>query len=141
MRLFCNPKALSLTRKACSTSFPARFRKDITKRAISSSKLTIEKTTDAVRFENKPKKEELQFGQTISDHMLIIEWDKDNQWSAPKIVPYQDLKISPAASCLNYGTIIWDLSSLFSLQYFIQCFVFFIDTYIFFLRCTTIAFC
>lgn len=35
--------------------------------------------------------------------MLVIEWDKEHQWNDPKIIPYQDLKISPAATCLNYG--------------------------------------
>ncbi len=76
----------------------------ISRRCISSSKLTIDKTNDKSRFENKPKNEYLQFGKTISDHMLMIEWTKDRQWHDPKIVPYQDLKISPAATCLNYGT-------------------------------------
>ena len=73
------------------------------KRRISSSNLTIERTNDKSRFENKPAQEDLQFGQTISDHMLIVEWDEEHQWKNPKIVPYQDLKISPSASCLNYG--------------------------------------
>lgn len=72
------------------------------KRFISSSKITIEKT-DTSKFDIKPKKEDLQFGTTISDHMLLIKWDQENQWDNPQIVPYQDLKISPAASCLNYG--------------------------------------
>lgn len=35
--------------------------------------------------------------------MLLIKWDQENQWDNPQIVPYQDLNISPAASCLNYG--------------------------------------
>eukprot|EP00555_Chaetoceros_dichaeta_P012087 CAMPEP_0198256992 /NCGR_PEP_ID=MMETSP1447-20131203/6775_1 /TAXON_ID=420782 /ORGANISM="Chaetoceros dichaeta, Strain CCMP1751" /LENGTH=334 /DNA_ID=CAMNT_0043943775 /DNA_START=103 /DNA_END=1107 /DNA_ORIENTATION=- len=39
----------------------------------------------------------------MSDHMLIVEWDEQNKWGAPKIVPYQNLQISPVASCLNYG--------------------------------------
>ena len=50
-----------------------------------------------------PKKEDLKFGTIFSDHMLMIEWDRESKWSAPKIVPYQDLKISPAASALHYG--------------------------------------
>lgn len=39
----------------------------------------------------------------MSDHMLTIEWTKEGNWGKPKIIPYQDLKISPAASCLHYG--------------------------------------
>lgn len=91
--LICSRQCLTLVNKPITSS---------TKRSISSSQLVIEKTRDTSRFNNKPKKEDLQFGKTISDHMLIIEWEK-NKWSAPKIVPYQDLKISPAATCLNYG--------------------------------------
>lgn len=93
----------------CSSSILSSSRQvfNISRRSISSSKLTIEKTNDTSRFENRPKKEDLQFGHTISDHMLMIEWDQENKWNAPKIVPYQDLKISPAASCINYGA--WEL--------------------------------
>lgn len=74
-------------------------------RHISSSRLTIERTTDATRFENQPPKEELTFGTTFSDHMLMIDWDITNHWGAPRIVPYQDLKLSPAASALHYGKV------------------------------------
>lgn len=73
-------------------------------RTISSSQLTIERTTDSSRFDNRPSKEDLQFGLTMSDHMLTVEWTKDSGWGSPKIIPYQDLRIAPAASCLHYGT-------------------------------------
>jgi branched-chain amino acid aminotransferase len=72
-------------------------------RWITSSQLTVERTTDPSRFENRPPKEELQFGTTMSDHMLTVEWTKEGGWEAPKIIPYQDLRISPASSCLHYG--------------------------------------
>jgi hypothetical protein len=49
-------------------------------RFISSSGLTIELKTDKSNFENQPKKEDLVFGTTLSDHMLTIEWDKQNGW-------------------------------------------------------------
>jgi len=35
--------------------------------------------------------------------MLCVEWDKEKKWSNPKIIPFQDLKLSPAASALQYG--------------------------------------
>ena len=72
-------------------------------RSISSAKLTIERTTDTANYDNAPAPEKLKFGATISDHMLMIEWDKENLWGAPRIVPYAELRISPAASCLHYG--------------------------------------
>jgi hypothetical protein len=73
------------------------------KRCITSSQLTVQKTTDPSRFESRPKKEDLKFGTTMADHMLTIEFDKENGWGAPKIIPYQNLSISPAASSLHYG--------------------------------------
>jgi branched-chain amino acid aminotransferase len=84
---------------AISTRYPQRS----ALRCISSSQLTIERTTDSSRFDNRPAKEELQFGATMSDHMLTVEWTTEGGWASPKIIPYQDLRISPAASCLHYG--------------------------------------
>ena len=74
-----------------------------TRRWISSEQLTIEKTGDHSRFDERPAKEDLVFGTTLSDHMLMIDWNADNQWSAPRIVPYQPIQLSPAASSLHYG--------------------------------------
>lgn len=74
-----------------------------TKRWISFSQLTIEKVSNPSRFENRPKKEDLLFGTTLSDHMLMVKWEKSNGWEAPKIVPYQNLSLSPAATSLHYG--------------------------------------
>jgi len=72
-------------------------------RCISASRLAVELKEDDTDFKNQPPKEQLAFGQTISDHMLMVEWDAKKQWGAPKIVPHQNLSISPAASCLHYG--------------------------------------
>ena len=48
-------------------------------------------------------KDQLVFGKQFTPHMLQIQYSHQ-QWSEPKIVPYQNLAISPAASCLHYGT-------------------------------------
>jgi hypothetical protein len=74
------------------------------KRTITFSQVTVELKKDDTDFNNRPPKEELVFGKTMSDHMLMIDWDVANKWGAPRIVPREDLKISPAASCLHYGT-------------------------------------
>lgn len=64
----------------------------------SSSSLIIDRVSEEhSRINELPKKEELKFGTTMSDHMLTMEWDVDKKWSAAKIVPYQDLKISPVS--------------------------------------------
>lgn len=72
-------------------------------RSISSTKLTISRREDDSAFRSRPRKDDLVFGTTLSDHMLMVEWNKATQWGDPRIVPYQDLKLSPAASCLHYG--------------------------------------
>lgn len=75
-------------------------------RTISSSRITIERVTDDSHFLQRPDQKDLVFGTVLTDHMLEVEWKKDQKsWSAPRIVPYHDLQISPAASCLHYGTI------------------------------------
>ncbi|KAK1832476.1 hypothetical protein QBC39DRAFT_348833 [Podospora conica] len=67
---------------------------------LDSSKLTIEKTTKPKPLK---KAEELVFGQTFTDHMLSIEWNKDAGWLAPKITPYQNLSLDPASSVFHYA--------------------------------------
>lgn len=67
---------------------------------IDASKLTVQRTTTP-----RPTlpKEQLKFGQLMSDHMLQIDWDYKNGWHAPTITPYGPLAIDPAASVLHYA--------------------------------------
>ena len=64
------------------------------------SDLTIEKTSNP---KPKPVNETLAFGKEFTDHMLVIEWERENGWGKPNIKPYQNLSISPAATGLHYG--------------------------------------
>ena len=72
-------------------------------RLISSCDLKVELKNDGSDFEQRPAKENLVFGRTFTDHMLTVEWETKNGWGAPRIIPYQDLKIDPAATSLHYG--------------------------------------
>ena len=67
---------------------------------IRSSALTIQRTTSP-----KPKlpREQLKFGQLMSDHMLVIDWSHEAGWDAPRIIPYQPLQLDPASSSLHYA--------------------------------------
>ena len=51
--------------------------------------------------------EQLEFGKTFSDHMLIMDY-RDGKWSSPKIEPYRNLSISPASSVIHYGQSIFE---------------------------------
>mmetsp|Transcript_17735 Transcript_17735/g.40932 ORF Transcript_17735/g.40932 Transcript_17735/m.40932 type:complete len:406 (+) Transcript_17735:210-1427(+) len=72
-------------------------------RFISSSSLLVDFKSDRSDFEKRPEKEKLKFGSTFTDHMLTIEWNNEHGWMPPKILPYQDLKLDPAATSLHYG--------------------------------------
>lgn len=49
----------------------------------------------------------LKFGQIMSDHMLVAEYD-NGRWEDVSIVPYGDLIISPSMSALHYGQAIFE---------------------------------
>jgi hypothetical protein len=93
---------------------PSKLPNKIINRSIKSSNLTIEYVDNHSNYDRRPNKEDLVFGTTTTDHMLMIEWNKNDKWGPPKILPYQNLQISPAASCLHYGK----LRRLVSSQYF-----------------------
>ena len=67
---------------------------------IDPSKLTVHKTASP-RPKVAPR--DLVFGHTFSDHMLEVDWDKENGWHNPVIKPYGNMEVSPAAPCLHYG--------------------------------------
>lgn len=46
---------------------------------------------------------ELVFGKDFTDHMVSIEWDIENGWSAPQIKPYGKLELEPSAVVFHYG--------------------------------------
>src|SRR5690554_760971 len=49
----------------------------------------------------------LNFGKIMSDHMLVADYE-DGEWQTAKIVPYGDLPMSPASSCIHYGQSIFE---------------------------------
>ena len=72
---------------------------------IETMDIQIEKTQSS----NLPKIDfdNLAFGKTFSDHMFIADY-KNGDWQDLRIVPYQDLKVSPANATLHYGQSIFE---------------------------------
>ncbi|KZT35430.1 branched-chain amino acid aminotransferase II [Sistotremastrum suecicum HHB10207 ss-3] len=66
---------------------------------IDPSKLTITLAND---LKPLPPPESLVFGQTMTDHMLIMSFDPTTGWSAPEIKPFGPLSLDPASSCFQY---------------------------------------
>jgi branched-chain amino acid aminotransferase len=66
-------------------------------------KITLAKTLKPI-----PPHETLLFGNTMSDHMLVAEFDPETGWSDPEIKPHGPLSIDPASSCIQYGTTVFE---------------------------------
>jgi branched-chain amino acid aminotransferase len=67
--------------------------------------ITVEKTAnsriDQVDFDN------IQFGRIFSDHQFIADFDGE-KWTGFRIVPYGEIKMSPAISAIHYGQAIFE---------------------------------
>jgi len=49
----------------------------------------------------------LSFGMTFTDHMLICNF-KDGKWNLPKIIPYQPITLEPSARIFHYGQSVFE---------------------------------
>mgnify|MGYP000897406654 CR=1 FL=1 len=45
----------------------------------------------------------LGFGRVFTDHMFVMNYTKGKGWHDPRIVPYEDITLSPAAMVFHYG--------------------------------------
>lgn len=54
------------------------------------------------KLKELPPPEKLVFGQTMTDHMLIMDYSPESGWSAPVIKPYAPLELDPACSVFHY---------------------------------------
>ncbi len=44
--------------------------------------------------------------------MFSVDWDAQNGWGKPEIIPYQPIKISPTATSLHYGISVYEGMSI-----------------------------
>ncbi len=56
----------------------------------------------------------LKFGQVMTDHLFIANYRNGN-WENPRIIPYEDLQLSPATSGLHYGQSLFEGMKAFPL--------------------------
>src|ERR1700741_814583 len=73
----------------------------------------IEKTKQSrigeVDFQN------LEFGKIISDHMIVSDF-RDGKWDTPHIMPFGDLRMSPAMLSLHYGQSVFEGMKAFRMK-------------------------
>jgi len=64
-------------------------------------KIRIELTKE--KKQKPADQSKLGFGNYYTDHMFIMNYDEGQGWHDPRIVPYQNIALDPAAMCLHYG--------------------------------------
>jgi branched-chain amino acid aminotransferase, group II len=69
------------------------------------SSIPVERTKDSKIAEIDFKK--LEFGEHLSDHMLVADYEK-GQWNTPHILPFADIRVSPAMLSLHYGQSVFE---------------------------------
>ena len=67
-----------------------------------------------IRFEKaavlkaKPDIDKVTFGSVYSDYMFAMNYNVDKGWYDPRIVPFQNISLSPASIVLNYALEIFE---------------------------------
>ncbi len=56
----------------------------------------------------RPKDEDLGFGSVFTDHMFVMDYEKDKGWFNARIEPYSDFAMSPASMVLHYGQAVFE---------------------------------
>ncbi len=63
--------------------------------------IRIERTTTP---KEKPGQDNpLVFGTIFTDHMFVMDYDEENSWHDPRVIPYQPLVLDPSCMVFHYG--------------------------------------
>ena len=61
------------------------------------------KIEKAASLKEKPDQNNLGFGKYFTDHMFILDWNKEKGWHDARIVPYGPIAMDPATMVLHYA--------------------------------------
>ncbi len=67
--------------------------------------ITVTKTLSP---KTKPEDSTLGFGRYFSDHMFIMEYNREEGWHDARIVPFERISLHPASTVLHYGSEIFE---------------------------------
>ncbi len=62
--------------------------------------ITITRTTTP---KAKPDQNKLGFGKHFTDHMFLMDYNKEQGWHDPRIVPFANISLSPACAVFHYA--------------------------------------
>lgn len=63
--------------------------------------IRIERTT--APKEKQGQDNPLVFGTIFTDHMFVMDYDEENGWHDPRVIPYQPLVLEPSCMVFHYG--------------------------------------
>jgi branched-chain amino acid aminotransferase len=72
---------------------------------ITATKFSVHKTNKSRLAETNF--DALEFGKTVSDHMLSADYRK-GAWTTPQLIPYGPIVLSPTALSLHYGQTVFE---------------------------------
>ena len=55
-----------------------------------------------------PSEGKLGFGEHFTDHMFTMDYDREKGWHNPRVTPYNEFCVFPAAMVLHYGQAIFE---------------------------------
>ena len=62
----------------------------------------------AGQLKTKPEVSNLGFGDIFTDHMFMADYEDGKGWLDPRVVPYGNFSIDPAAMAIHYGQEIYE---------------------------------
>ena len=65
-------------------------------------------TLSANRKQKPQDESKLGFGSIFTDHMFLMDYERGKGWLNPRIVPYGDFAMDPAAMVFHYGQAIFE---------------------------------
>jgi branched-chain amino acid aminotransferase len=64
----------------------------------------------------RPPTSELGFGKHFTDHIFLMDWTSEKGWHDPRVAPYGNLSLDPAAATLHYGQAMFEGLKAFRLR-------------------------
>ena len=55
------------------------------------------------QLKEKPDETKLGFGKYFTDYMFVMDYDEENGWHDPRVIPYQPLVLEPSCMVFHYG--------------------------------------
>ncbi|PKE18446.1 branched-chain amino acid aminotransferase [Macrococcoides caseolyticum] len=72
--------------------------------------------------QQKPDPENLGFGKFFTDYMFSMDYSNEEVWHNKKIIPYQEISMSPASQVLHYGQAVFEGLKAYKTQHGVQLF-------------------